>query len=261
MIGRLKADSFMLVRREALYGVVKRLPELAPVHLRAALLDRHPSMRDAARFYLRQNGEQDFARFYREMLDKAEGQRLLTAIAGLGEAGVAQDAQRLAPLLQHFNSRVRRAAVRAVGRLDAPSFVEQLAIALQDHSPSVAKSARDVILAHPHLLSSHRLWSIFQATDKTHVRRIVLMLVNRLSWWDSAPLLVLAAGSPDEDISERAVNYLHRWQRNANRLAMRPNRAQLQILDDALKQHASALDQPARDDLETVLLYARRELI
>ncbi len=65
-LARLANDSFMPVRREALYGFAEQAPAAAPERLRAALTDPHVSMREAARFYLRKLGESDFADRYRQ---------------------------------------------------------------------------------------------------------------------------------------------------------------------------------------------------
>jgi hypothetical protein len=58
----------------------------------------------------------------------------------------------------HPSTRVRRAAVRGMGRLDVDGSHERLAAALQDCSPSVAKAARDAMLSSHHLLLAQRLW-------------------------------------------------------------------------------------------------------
>jgi len=48
-------------------GFAEKLPDEAPPALRAGLLDTHLSVREAARFYLRNSGAVDFAEFYRDL--------------------------------------------------------------------------------------------------------------------------------------------------------------------------------------------------
>lgn len=260
VLERLKSDRLMSVRREALYGYVEKLPDLASDVLHAALLDPHPSMREAARFYLRRSGMEDFAGFYRNLLEEATGSELAAAFAGLGETGTVQDGPRLAALLTHSNARVRRAAVRAVGRLDTESFVDALLKALQDPFASVAKAARSVLETHPRLVPPERLWSIFEDGEQPHTRRIALALMAKLGWWDSVWLLITAADSADPTSRERAVGYLRDWQHDTGRLFARPRRQQVEALEQALRQHGAALDQAMQADLAAVLAFAKREL-
>ncbi len=178
----------MSIRREALYGFVEELPEAATERLHAALLDPHASMREMARFYLRKLGEQDFAGFYRVRLEQGAHAQLATVISGLGETGVAEDANQVVKFLGYPMVRVRRAAVRSLGRLDAGGNVENLVTMLQDPASSVAKAARDVFLAKQNLLSGQRLGAIYQSTRLPRVCQIAVSLIAHLGWWESCAI-------------------------------------------------------------------------
>ena len=258
VLDRLKRDRFMPVRREALYAFVEKLPEAAPDELRAALLDPHPSLREAARFFLRKSGEQEFATFYRERLDSARENELPAVVAGLGETGAPQDAARLLAYFTHRDSRVRRISVRAVGRLDPESHVEPLLSALQDESGRVTKEAQDALRPKLYLVPPDRLWSIFQGNRQPHVRRAAVRLIARLQWWDSAPLLLEASGSDDESVGELARGFLRRWTSNANRLSVKPSNQQLESLDEALSRRAADLEPAVRSDLISLSAYAKK---
>jgi hypothetical protein len=258
-LARLLADRFMPVRREAVYGYVERLPQAAPGVLRRSLLDGHVSMRELARFHLRQQGESDFAAFYRSKLGQAAGRERAAAIAGLGETGSAEDVGHVELFLSDPDPHVRRAAVRALGRLDADGrSLERFLIALDDGSAAVAKAAREALRSRVYLLSPPRLWSIFTATTHRHTRRAVLSLVAALSWWDSAPLLVAAAGTDDVEVRRDALAYLDRWSRNSNRLSVRPTREQLMLLGQATQQHRASLNHRSLTDIETHLASGKR---
>jgi hypothetical protein len=260
-LARMARDRFMPVRREALYGRVERMPASASRYLRETLLDPHASMRDAARFYLGKRGEGDVAEFYRERLAAAAENELATVISGLGETGGVADAAAVARFLDHPMPRVRRAAVRAVGRLDREGHGEQIVAALGDDSPTVAKAARDAVSGRPELRTAGRLWPIFESARRPHVRRIVLELLAELRWWDAAPLLATAAADPaDERLRRRAVEFLARRASDPGRLTVRPSREQVEALAGAVARHADVLDPAVREDLEAVLAYARREL-
>ena len=252
----LLSDRFMPVRREAMYGVVERLPATAPDRLRAALFDAHPSMRDLARFHLRQAGVTDVAALYRARL--AGGCPVSVAVAGLGETGSAADADLVAPHLADPDPRVRRAAVRAISRLDPDGHDDELLHALGDRSPRVVKAAREIMVTRRYLLTPDRLWPLFTGTAHPHVRRLVLPLVADLMWWDAAPLLIRAAGWDDADVRGRAVAHLQGWRTNGRRLLAKPTRRQLSDLRETLGLNPDPLPAAVRADAEWHLAHGER---
>lgn len=254
----LLCDRFMPLRREALYGFVEKLPEQAVKHLNDALFDRHAPIRDLARFYLRRVGEADFSSLYRTKL-VGTGSGLSVAVAGLGETGTADDALLLLPFLKHSDPRVRWAAVRAIGRLDSERYDDEMLAALSDTSARVAKAAREIVVLRRYLLTSERLWPIFQKATVRHVRRVALSLMAELPWWESAPLLVSAAGSDDEDVHDRALTYLRRWEHNYHRLSRRPSANDLAALQAAVAANSLRLDQRTEADIRSLIDVAARE--
>lgn len=260
VLERLIADRFMPIRREALYGYIERLSESAESELVRSLLDPHPSMREAARFYLRQRGPAAFAEFYRQKLANAGEPQLATAVSGIGETGQSADGSLLVPYLTHSRTRVRRAATRAIGHLGTEKYIEPLIRALQDESPSVCRAAREILRSHVRQVGAQRLDSLLQGADKLHVQRAVLWLIADLQWWDSAPLLVQAAGSADEPVHEAALAHLSQWRLDYNRLSARPSRDQLGRLEDALKRNGGHLDHATLADIASLISYAKREI-
>jgi HEAT repeat protein len=259
MLGRLKLDPFMPVRREALLGFAEQLPELAPAELRAALLDRCAAMRQVAQFYLRRAGPEDVAAFYRERTRDAQGVKLRAAVAGLGETGSAGDATGLLRFLSHPEPGVRCAAVRAVRRLDGDANIDVLLAAVQDRSPGVARAARDAVAPRIQLVQPAWLETMLEARAEPHVRRAALSLVAELRWWDGAPLLIRAAGSDDEATRKLAANHIRRWGRNEGRLTARPTPSELSRLEEAVSRHGDHLEDGVRQDLLSLLAYAKRQ--
>jgi HEAT repeat protein len=258
-LDRLRADAFMPVRREALYGFVENLPELAPAHLREALLDPHAGMREAARYYLRQLGQTDFTSFYRERLREAGSTPLPATVEGLGESGEAGDAVLIADFLRHSDPRVRKAAVRAIGRLNAEAYCDSLVAALRDGSAAVAKAARDVLVTHMSCASAHQLAALFEGDSSPLTQRLVLTLLTQRSWWESASVLLTATISPDERIRSVALAGLHRWQYSTRILYARPTRKQVEEVERALLQHGAELEEPMVRAFQQVIAYAKRE--
>jgi len=234
-------DPSVAVRREALSASVERFMELAPAALTAALLDRHPAPRETARYHLRQAGSFDAAAFYRQTLtEPATPSVLEAAISGLGETGTASDLGQVLPFLSHSFGRVRRAAVRAVGRLDGDGQIEVLLAALKDVRPRVAHEAREALRPRLSLVDAEALWQTFRSAAPSHVCRDALALLAALPKWDAVPFLVEAAADPAPSLSERAGEYLRTWRSGYNGSFVRPTLPQVMRLEEALQANPDA---------------------
>src|ERR1043165_3801922 len=82
-------DRFMPVRRDALWFAVTKRPDIAKQALRAALLDKHISMRETARQFLTAAEVKDARTFYTEAVEAGNDKYCFGAICGLGETGTA----------------------------------------------------------------------------------------------------------------------------------------------------------------------------
>lgn len=234
-------DPSVAVRREALSALVERFIELAPAALTAALLDRHPAPRETARYHLRQAGGFDAAAFYRQTLTEPIPPPMLeAAISGLGETGTAADLEQVLPFLSHSFGRVRRAAVRAFGRLDGDGQIEVLLAALKDARPRVSHEAREALRPRLGLVDAEVLWQTFRSAAPPHVRRDALALLAALPKWEAVPFLAQATADPDPALRERASEYLRTWLSGYNASFMRPTRRQVARLEEALRLNPEA---------------------
>ena len=112
-----------------------------------ALLDRHASVREVARFYLQKLGDFDAAAFYRQCLQRSMEQQPVVAIHGLGESGSSIDAKLLAPYLSSPEINKRPAAVTAIARLASRDYMGELLECLADVSPGVSTATCRGLLA------------------------------------------------------------------------------------------------------------------
>ena len=236
LLPQMKQDGSLPVRREALYACLERLPELAPAELRTALLDANAAMRGIARFHLRQSGGFDIPALYRRALTASvSASELSTAISGLGETGTPADVGLILAFLSHPLAKVRRAAVRAVSRLDGDSHLDALLAALSDERPRVTHEAREALLPRLNHLDGSALWRLFKTAVRPHIRRDVLALLASLPKWESVPFLVEAAVDADPLIQERAGEQLRGWYSSYNVSFVRPSLAQLTRMEAALR--------------------------
>lgn len=237
ILERLTRDASATVRREALTSLSQSFAEDAAPHLERALLDSSVSVREIARFFLRDR-EIDFAAIYRNAIDAT--QRLSSAIAGLSEVGNAADAERIAAFLTHSSAIVRKSAVRAVVRLDRDSFVDRVADMLHDPSRAVSASARNALRKHAPILGRQRLESLFASSTTEHAQLNTVHLMAALSKWPSIVCLLHATAAANERVASLARMRVKVWNKYFNRSQAAPSRREIDEVRAALSR--SSLD-------------------
>ena len=141
ILGSLRRDRFMPVRREALIIQADTSPDSGRGVWRHALLDGHASIRELARFHLGKLGEVDWPEVYRRAL--VEHPQSLAALSGLGETGDRSDLLAIRGCLNSPLPRCRRAAVRAFAKAGGESALSELLGYLQDDSSAVIREVRN----------------------------------------------------------------------------------------------------------------------
>jgi len=246
---QMKRDRYMPVRREALRIYVKRFPEQAIVELRSALLDSHASIRDDARYHLQKIAPIDLASFYRQAVEVADEKNLFSAISGLGESGSAFDCALLLPYATHGVAKIRKAAIRALARLNGDSYISVFIDALSDEVPGVSREAQKALSNKTHAIGGEQLCKIFQAAHLPHIKRSVLFLLGHLGKWDSIYFLIEAMHDPDEEIIARSRLYIQRWLKQFNRGFSLPTHEQLARIRAAVNECGGLLDVSTREQL------------
>jgi HEAT repeat protein len=245
----IKGDRFMPVRREALRALISLWPEKAQAELRRALFDLHASVREEARYHLRKAGEDDFASVYRRALADAVGGELYSAVSGIGETGAASDDRMVLPYVAHPSTKLRRAAVKALARLNGDGHLSVFLTALLDETPAVSREARKALAGRVAAGGGERLWEIFNTSSPPHVRRNALFLLSRLGKWDAIRYLIRAAGDRDAKIAEASRLGVLRWLSQYNRSFTAPTPEQLLRFASALRERGHLLSESIREQL------------
>ncbi|MBV9927310.1 MAG: HEAT repeat domain-containing protein [Acidobacteria bacterium] len=243
----MKGDHFMPVRREALRTFVNRVPEKARAELRRALFDQHASVREEARFHLRKAGEADFASIYRTALADAAVGDLYSAVGGIGETGTASDDLLVLPYALRGSTKVRRAAIKSLAKLNGDGHLALFVDALKDETPTVSREARKALAGRATAVGGGRLWDVFSVSSQPHVRRNALHLLARLGKWDGIHYLIRATGDTDERIAEASRLGVVRWLSRFNRSFSAPTPEQVSRLESALREHGHLLDERVRE--------------
>jgi HEAT repeat protein len=249
MLTLMKRDRFMPVRREALRIYAGRSLEGWRVELRSALLDTHPSMREEARYLLREDESMDVASFYRQAVSAGSEISLYSVISGLGEAGSVSDVHLLLPYVSHRVAKIRRAAIRALGRLSARDYRSVFVDALTDEVPRVSREALKVLANKASLIGDERLWDIFCSASHQHIKLNALSLLEKLGKWDSICFMVKAVCDSDEEVANRGRLSIQRWLWRFNRGFSSPTLEQLAKLRNVLEECGNRLDDKTMDDL------------
>lgn len=245
----MKSDHFMPVRREALRALISLWPEKAPAELRRALFDPHASVREEARYHLRQTGEDDLASVYRQALADAVGGELYSTVSGIGETGTASDDHMVLPYAAHPSPKVRRAAIKALARLNEDEHLSVFLTALRDETPAVSREALKALAGRATAVGGERLWEILSALSLPHVRHNALNLISMLGKWDSIYYLIRAAGDHNVRIAEASRLSIVRWLSQFNRSFSVPTPEQISCLEGALRERGHLLGESVREQL------------
>lgn len=246
---------------------VAALPDdIAPARLVVPLADRSRLVRAQARWKLYKRGEPPVG-VYRRQLRRCgrttPGYLVAGLTAGLGECGDATDV----PLLIRLAGRepmawengdagatppwpavVRRAAVRALGRLAKPGDLPRLLVPLMaDATPSVAREAIDALVAVAAEVPDEDAESALRRPEPP-VRNAALRLIRACGPWRRLETdLVLAADSRTQ-VADEARSDLRSWLRQQHFSRPEPERmrrlrALVAAVDlpDGMRRHIAAL--------------------
>jgi HEAT repeat protein len=229
-------DSFMPVRRDALWFAATKRPDIAKQPLRDALLDNHISMRETARQFLDLAEVKSVRELYADAVKNGNERQRFAAICGLGETGAATDVPLVLQFLASPLIRIRRAAVYAMGRLDFEGQLERLVTLLSDAKPGVSREAFKALLPKARHISLADLESLLSGDTSFHVRRNALMLISHADKWKKIPSLVKACADKDEQIAKQAGNALRAWSLNYNDSYAEPTHGDFQKISVAVTQ-------------------------
>lgn len=246
-------DRSMPVRRDALWHAATKRPDIARQPLRVALLDNHISMRETARQFLAVAEVSDVAEFYADALGSGSDKQRSAAICGLGETGKAADVPLVVPFLDSPLTKIRRASVYAIGRLDLEGQLERLVNILSDAKPSVSREALKALQSKARYIALDDLENLFASGTGFHVRRNTLTLVLHTDKWKKVPVLLKACADKDERIAKQAAKGLREWSVNYNRSFAEPTRDDFQRISWALGQFESHLPRGFAAELRACL--------
>lgn len=228
------SDRYMPIRREALCCLAQKRPELAKEPLRAALLDKHAAMREAARHFLAIADIGDVRDFYAQTLQREDKKHIFASICGLGETGSKSDVNLIIPFVGATLSRLRRAAVYAIAKLDFGEHLTTFVKCVADEKPSVSQEAYKALLKEPSAIPLEQLEQMFKDDVNLHVRRNALGLIIHMGKWRRLPTILMACVDANAQIAEMGTAALHKWISSSGRQSEAATRSDFERIQSAL---------------------------
>ena len=248
----LRADPFMPVRLAGLRYTIELSTDKAVDALKGALLDKHISIREFARFHLNKLEPMDYREFYRGVMSSIQQSRVYAAIGGLGETGVAEDDVLILPYVKHRLVKYRAAALRALAKLNLHQHTETFLTSLEDESPKVSREAvRALLQSRGFIAHQGEIWLLIANDSASHVKLNAFNLLNKLPKWDSIYYILKSAASDDDLLIERANTALSEWWSSYNRSFILPNDYQKKRIRKELIKYPSK--DKTRASLEDIL--------
>ncbi|MFB6617127.1 hypothetical protein ACFCV9_23410 [Streptomyces sp. NPDC056367] len=173
------------------------------------LTDRSELVRACARWLVRQDGGDPYAR-YRELL--ADPDRVTAyAVAGFAECAGREDGPLVRALLRHPVGAVRAAAVAGLRRLDTSHFELLLRPLLDDPCPAVAREVARGLHPLAHRLPPEWLAERMAPDRPTHTRRAAFRLLREQGGLPALRAAVSLLDVRDAPLRELAKSTLRAW--------------------------------------------------
>lgn len=211
VLEKMLLDSYQAIRKKALQILVDNFPDTAHQDLLSALLNTSISIRELGQYNMRKLFPMDFAEFYRNALNTENGDRLLAAIYGLGETGIAADAVSLLPFAKQGLISHRKATINSISRLDGDNNIDLFVDALfQDHF-GLSKEGREGLKNRIYKTDIALLDKTYHTTQYPHIKRNILLLFTRLGRWSRLPYFIMASNDENNMVQKTGKRYLTRF--------------------------------------------------
>ncbi len=252
--GVLKAafsDPFPPVRREALSLLREQSSQDGLTWLKLACLDRNRSVRDLARWHLKQAQPQAAAQLYLDRLDDAKPATRAIAIMGVAELNLREAMERILPYVDAPEVRVAKAALEALDRLQPSLDTDLFLHALRSAEPGVSRMAADILIRRPGSVSRDQVLEIYHQATAPHIKRQALRLLPQLPKWQAMEV-ILQILQAEPKMEAELAKPIERWLIGMNRMAP-PRGAELERARAVLLQAREALGRPIWPELNPLL--------
>ena len=237
IVDRFLMDKFLQNRLLAFQYICEHNQETALHIAQNLLIDKNATVRESARYYLKNNRvDIDFRAFYKSHFKD----RTVSAILGLGETGIPEDAKEIEDYLSVSQISIVRAAMTAVMRLASTKYVELITEFLADNRVGIVTTAKNLIIKTA-LIDYSRITEIFYATPYKITKQKCFSILLTTRKWPRLILILDVLESGESEIAESATVALQRWVGNYNRSFVTPNEAQIKQIRESIDRLGNKL--------------------
>ena len=161
------------------------------------LLSPSFQIRETARYILSKDRNLDCRSYYIEHLN---GDEAKYSILGLGETGKPEDAEFLMKYLEDPRALIVRNTLHSLGRLCGQELSELYWKYLTDERASVVKQAYINISGSHIRYGAKRIYELLENTYSESLKKKLLCLLTRESYWDRVPYLLMLYDPKDKDL-------------------------------------------------------------
>jgi hypothetical protein len=238
----LRDDPVPAVRRLVLAVLSGHMPERMAAMFPDVLLDRAASVRGLARFVASTHQLSLVPRdVYVQSLASAQPRQITAAIEGVGETGTRRDADLVAPYLGSPLPRNRRAALRALAKLDAERAISSAIAALADDASSVRSAGVDILSTNASRVDFDIVSRRVRSLSDPQARRNLLRVFMDAPKWEAPVFLLEALTDSDDGVRTFASRLIERWIESFNRNQTQPTAKQLHRIGALLESVASRM--------------------
>lgn len=181
------------------------------------LCDRSAGVREIARKILTGWSRAEFCNYYLQQLD-SDGTNLVGAILGIGEIGTSNEINNVKQFLNHKNTRVRKATLSTICRLDEEKSVDYLYEVLCSENPVDSRYAVRLLSRKMMMINAFNLYDLYELDGfNPHIYENIIDLLNYASKWDRIELLLKIASHNEEYNRERISLGIQKWYEMRNR--------------------------------------------
>jgi hypothetical protein len=222
-------------------------------HASKLIYDKSKSVREHARYILKNEGVCNFEVLYREVLE--EGKEKYGAICGLMETGNRDDFDVVIGFVNDRNLNIRKAALSAATRLDVERAKDYLLDALASDEYFDSNYARKLLVISINKYEPQILCEMFNLDGLAeHVYFNIIMLANHLSKWNaSEQLLCMLDSTINKEYIDKINDQIDIWIKNYNNSFVIPPKKQIEYMKGLFMKNTYRIEKKNCSYLQRVI--------
>lgn len=226
-IKKTKDDKLIPIRKKTLYAFIKYFPQHSRKVLEYALFDPSSSIRAMSRYYLKQQGINEFSDYYKDALIRQD-KKIKPVILGLSESGKQHDFHLLRPFLTKHHTNLNTVLLKATFKLQPQDWKNVIHELLANPNSALLKSFVRASLENSEGYSLEEIIDlIYKRNSLMHIRALVTIFSNGIyeRWKVLNFVLQELELLTDQDCKVIFEGYLLRWIANnsPNKVFVRPS--------------------------------------